>query len=71
MYGARLIVGMLTNYFTCIALKIVVYEMIALIKNEQLKVYEYEILLEFSVFKSEFNNWQILLLAHCSTEAEN
>jgi len=30
--------------------------MIALIKNEQLKVYEYEILLEFSVFKSEFNN---------------
>jgi len=45
--------------------------MIALIKNEQLKVYEYEILLEFSVFKSEFNNWQILLLAHCLTEAEN
>ena len=35
MYGARLIVGMLTNYFTCIALKIVVYEMIALIKKSR------------------------------------
>ena len=30
-----------------------------------------KILLDFSVFKSEFNNWQILWLAHCSTEAEN
>jgi len=38
MYGTQLIVGMLINYFTCIALKIVVLEMIALIKNEQLKV---------------------------------
>ena len=38
MYGARLIVGMLIDYLTCIASKIVVLEMIALIKNEQLKV---------------------------------
>ena len=29
-----------------------------------------KILLDFSVFKSEFNNWQILLLAQCLTEAE-
>jgi len=33
MYGARLIVGMLINYFTCIALEIVVLEMILLIKK--------------------------------------
>jgi len=33
MYSARLIVGMLIDYFTCIALKIVVLEMIVLIKK--------------------------------------
>ena len=33
LYHARLIVGMLINYFTCIALKIIVLEMIALIKK--------------------------------------
>jgi len=38
MYGAPLIVGMLIDYLTCIASKIVVLEMIALIKNEQFEV---------------------------------
>jgi len=33
MYGARLIVGMLIDYFTYIALKIVVLEMTALLKK--------------------------------------
>jgi len=33
MYGAPLIVGMLIDYFTCIALKIIVIEMIVLIKK--------------------------------------
>ena len=37
MYGARLIVGMLIDYFTCIALKIIVIEMIALIKKWTIK----------------------------------
>jgi len=34
LYHARLIVGMLIDYFTCIALKIVVLETIALIKKK-------------------------------------
>ena len=54
MYGARLIVAMLIDYFTCIALKIVVLEMIALIKNEQLNVYEYEILLDVTLTIARF-----------------
>jgi len=37
LYHARLIVGMLINYFTCIALKIIVLEMIALIKKWPIK----------------------------------
>jgi len=54
LYHARLIVGMLIDYFTCIALKIVVLEMIALIKNEQLNVYEYEILLDVTLTIARF-----------------
>ena len=37
IYSARLIVGMLIDYFPCIALKIVVLEMIALIKKWTIK----------------------------------
>jgi len=35
MYGARLIAGMLIDYFTCIALKIVVLKIIVLIKKNE------------------------------------
>ena len=37
IYSAWLIVGMLIDYFPCIALKIVVLEMIALIKKWTIK----------------------------------
>ena len=71
IYSARLMVGMFIDYFSCIALKIVVLEMIALIKKWTIKCLGIQNLIRFSVFKSEVNNWQILLLAHCSTETEN
>ena len=47
MYGARLIVWMLIDYFTCIALKIIVLEMIALIKKWTIKSLEIQNCIRF------------------------